>query len=779
MFNRKGISDIVRYDEAGRDRAVRHHARPVPRLRGAQGRPERQHPGRAGRRGQDGREARASSSARSRSSSPSTDKLKGKQKENVEAAADRLGLNKELARIVTDLELARRPRGLRDGGVGRRRGAAPLHVARVPVAVRPAAGGRQREAEGRCRRARPARGLGRGAAPPHGRAARPSACGWTADRRRRARRRRLRGRGTGRLRGARRRSGRSRPSLADPAAPEVGARREGPRTGRRSRRAAPSPGSRSTRCSPGTCSTPPSADYALRGLCRGIPRGRRARRRRRRRGRGPALRRRRRGVDRGRGRGDRPARARDGGADRPAGAAATARRRGAAAGVGARADGGTRRPPRRAPTSRGWGSRSATGWPRCKPRCTRMPGEEFNLNSPPAAAEILYDQLGLQPGQEDAQGRALHRRERAREAPRRAPDRRRAAVVARARQAELDVPRGAAAAGRPAGRPRAHDVQPDGGRDGPAVVVEPEPAEHPDPHRARPADPPRVRARRTRPGAARAPTTRRSSCASSRTCRATRGCARRSRAATTSTRRPPPACSGCPETRSTRGSRSRAKMVNYGLAYGMNAWGLAQRLDIAPDEAQEIMDAYFACVPGDPRLPRPPGGTRDGRGVHRDHPRAPPLHPRAAGGEPAGARPGAAAGAQRPDPGQRERRVQGRDDRGRPSARERRPTSGCHMLLTVHDELVFEVPEASVEAGRRAGAGADGARRRPRGAAAAPTSAGARTGPRPRRQGTDRRLTGFPPVTYAVPGPRVARVPLAQSQTASGEPRAPEGDRPR
>ncbi len=44
-------------------------------------------------------------------------------------------------------------------------------------------------------------------------------------------------------------------------------------------------------------------------------------------------------------------------------------------------------------------------------------------------------------------------------------------------------------------------------------------------------------------------------------------------------------------------SRSRAKMVNYGLAYGMNAWGLAQRLDIAPDEAQEIMDAYFGVVP--------------------------------------------------------------------------------------------------------------------------------------------------------------------------------------
>ncbi len=34
-----------------------------------------------------------------------TDRLKGKQKENVEAAADRLALNKQLARIVTDVDL--------------------------------------------------------------------------------------------------------------------------------------------------------------------------------------------------------------------------------------------------------------------------------------------------------------------------------------------------------------------------------------------------------------------------------------------------------------------------------------------------------------------------------------------------------------------------------------------------------------------------------------------------------------------------------------------------
>ncbi len=54
---------------------------------------------------------------------------------------------------------------------------------------------------------------------------------------------------------------------------------------------------------------------------------------------------------------------------------------------------------------------------------------------------------------------------------------------------------------------------------------------------------------------------------------------------------------GVPEDAVDPELRRRAKMVNYGLAYGMNAYGLAQRLGIAPDEAQEIMDAYFARFP--------------------------------------------------------------------------------------------------------------------------------------------------------------------------------------
>jgi DNA polymerase-1 len=44
--------------------------------------------------------------------------------------------------------------------------------------------------------------------------------------------------------------------------------------------------------------------------------------------------------------------------------------------------------------------------------------------------------------------------------------------------------------------------------------------------------------------------------------------------------------------------RSVAKMVNYGLAYGMGATGLAERLNVPVAEAREIMDAYFEVFEG-------------------------------------------------------------------------------------------------------------------------------------------------------------------------------------
>ena len=44
--------------------------------------------------------------------------------------------------------------------------------------------------------------------------------------------------------------------------------------------------------------------------------------------------------------------------------------------------------------------------------------------------------------------------------------------------------------------------------------------------------------------------------------------------------------------------RRKAKMVNYGIAYGISAFGLAQRLGIARKEAAGIIEQYFKQFPG-------------------------------------------------------------------------------------------------------------------------------------------------------------------------------------
>jgi DNA polymerase-1 len=45
------------------------------------------------------------------------------------------------------------------------------------------------------------------------------------------------------------------------------------------------------------------------------------------------------------------------------------------------------------------------------------------------------------------------------------------------------------------------------------------------------------------------------------------------------------------------GERSKAKMVNYGIAYGLSAYGLADRLNIEQEEAQAYIDRYFERFP--------------------------------------------------------------------------------------------------------------------------------------------------------------------------------------
>jgi DNA polymerase I len=50
---------------------------------------------------------------------------------------------------------------------------------------------------------------------------------------------------------------------------------------------------------------------------------------------------------------------------------------------------------------------------------------------------------------------------------------------------------------------------------------------------------------------------------------------------------------GLPPDQVDRELRARVKMVTYGLAYGLSAYGLAQGIGIPPDEARALMDAYF------------------------------------------------------------------------------------------------------------------------------------------------------------------------------------------
>jgi DNA polymerase-1 len=153
---------------------------------------------------------------------------------------------------------------------------------------------------------------------------------------------------------------------------------------------------------------------------------------------------------------------------------------------------------------------------------------------------------------------------------------------------------------------------------------------------------------------------------------------------------------GLPEDQVDHATRSRAKMINYGLAYGMNAFGLASRLGIAPDEAQEFIDAYFAGFPKireflDRQVGRAAaeGFTETLLGRRRYIPELQAANPRVR------------------DLGRRmalNAPIQGgasdvfklamiRVDR----ALQDRHELECHMLLTVHDELVFEVATHHVE----------------------------------------------------------------------------------
>jgi DNA polymerase-1 len=54
---------------------------------------------------------------------------------------------------------------------------------------------------------------------------------------------------------------------------------------------------------------------------------------------------------------------------------------------------------------------------------------------------------------------------------------------------------------------------------------------------------------------------------------------------------------GVPEEHLTREQRNRAKVANFGIIYGISAFGLSQRLGISRQEAKQLIEGYFASYP--------------------------------------------------------------------------------------------------------------------------------------------------------------------------------------
>ena len=199
-----------------------------------------------------------------------------------------------------------------------------------------------------------------------------------------------------------------------------------------------------------------------------------------------------------------------------------------------------------------------------------------------AAAHDPVREARARPGEED-EDRAVDRRRLAAEDGRRPPDRRGPPALPRGREAAQHLRRRVPAAHRRR-RPHPRHVQADRHHHRADLAARRRTSRT---SRCAPPTAARCGARSspTTAGGSSPPTTRRSSCGCSRTSPRTRASSTRSTAAPTCT---PPLrrrCSASTEADVDDAQRRFAKVVNYGLAYGMEAYGLGQRLGIPTGEA--------------------------------------------------------------------------------------------------------------------------------------------------------------------------------------------------
>jgi len=147
----------------------------------------------------------------------------------------------------------------------------------------------------------------------------------------------------------------------------------------------------------------------------------------------------------------------------------------------------------------------------------------------------------------------------------------------------------------------------------------------------------------------------------------------------------------------TRDTRARAKTINFAILYGISRWGLAGRLEVTPEEAQEMIDTYFQRFPGIQRYIAETLETVRERGYSETLFGRKTWFPRINSKNQAERQGSERAAINAPIQGTSADIIKRAMVRMLPALRDA-GLPDVRMLLQVHDELVFELPEADVAA---------------------------------------------------------------------------------
>jgi DNA polymerase-1 len=146
-----------------------------------------------------------------------------------------------------------------------------------------------------------------------------------------------------------------------------------------------------------------------------------------------------------------------------------------------------------------------------------------------------------------------------------------------------------------------------------------------------------------------------------------------------------------------RDTRGRAKTINFAILYGISRWGLGGRLGVPADEAQAMIDRYFERFPGIQRYIVQTLETVRERGYSETLFGRKTWFPRINSRQQAERQGSERAAINAPIQGTSADIIKRAMVRMLPALAEA-GLPNVRMLLQVHDELVFELPEGDAEA---------------------------------------------------------------------------------